>query len=95
MSDVLKMDIFFVVTTIAVIILSVLLALVLYRAWRILRHVQDTSALIARESEHLRDDFESLRAIVRAEGARARTLVDTFLPKAKPRRRTTRRKTEE
>jgi hypothetical protein len=62
MDSFLKMDIFFVVTTIAVAVLGVLVAYVLVRVYRILGHLEHISEQAALESDRIREDIADLRA---------------------------------
>ncbi|MGE5541198.1 MAG: hypothetical protein ACM3TU_02855 [Bacillota bacterium] len=71
MSEFLKMDIFFVVTTIAVVVVTVLLVLLIMRVLRILKHVEDISEMVEEEGEKLRQDIADVRAKVKEEGLRA------------------------
>lgn len=68
MSDFAKMDVFFVVTTIAVIVVALMLALALYRILRILRNVEHVSELVSKEGELVRGDIAEMRAAVKQEG---------------------------
>lgn len=73
MEDVLKADIFFFVTTIAVVVLSVLMAFALYYLVQILRRVRDIAELARTEADQLKDDFEDLREDVHEGMAHAKT----------------------
>lgn len=75
MNDFLKMDIFFVVTTLAVLVTSILLVLVLIRALRILKNVEDISMLVEEEGQKLREDIAHVRESVMEEGIRIKHLV--------------------
>lgn len=68
MDDFLQMDIFFVTTTGAVVVVAVLLALALYYVVRILRSVDRVMKNVSEESVLVRTDIAELRANVRAEG---------------------------
>lgn len=56
------MDIFFVVTTAAVVVLGVLAAYALVRLIRILKYLEHISEQAARESDRLREDIAQLRS---------------------------------
>jgi len=62
MDEFLKMDIFFSVSTLAVVVLTVLVAYALLRLNRILRNIEHISEQAALESENLREDLAELRA---------------------------------
>jgi uncharacterized membrane protein len=75
MTDFLKMDIFFVVTTIAVIVISILLVFVLIRVLRILKNIEDISSLVEEEGKALREDLAQMRESVKTEGVRIKHLI--------------------
>ncbi len=61
MDSLLKSDIFFLVTTVVVIGLGVLIAVVLVYLVRILSDVKKLSKKVRQEGEHIVDDIEGLR----------------------------------
>jgi len=65
MDEFLKMDIFFFVTTITVVVVGVLMAFVLWRLERVLRNVEHISEQVAAESDNVRLDLAEMRADVR------------------------------
>jgi hypothetical protein len=78
MSDFLKMDAFFFITTLAVICLASVGTLVLWRVSRILTHVEHISEQVALESDSVRADLALVRAdILRGKG-RLRSLFSFF-----------------
>lgn len=87
MSDFLKMDIFFAVTTVAVIVVSFVLTLVLIRVLSILRKIDDVTALVREEGEQLREDIANVREQVQEGGLRIGHLLGflTGMKKRKPR----------
>lgn len=72
------MDIFFAVTTLAVIVVASLLGIVLYYVIRILRNVEHVSERVAEESDNIKSDLEELRTNVRKEGAKLKHFADFF-----------------
>jgi len=78
MNDFLKMDIFFVVTTLAVVLVTTLIALVLIRIIRILSNVEDISKMVEEEGKLLRSDIADARANVRAEGFKVKHVAQFF-----------------
>ncbi|MDB5194911.1 MAG: hypothetical protein JWO84_95 [Parcubacteria group bacterium] len=82
----LKMDIFFVVTTVSVALTTILLAVVLIRVLRILKNIEDISLMVEEEGERLKEDIAQVRAKVKEEGLRVTHMFD-FLKLAKPRKR--------
>lgn len=87
MDEFLKMDIFFVVTTIAVVVMTVLGTLVLIRVLRILKNVEDISLMVEEEGQKFREDIARVRSSVREEGLRAKHLFDLLSFGGKKRRR--------
>lgn len=68
MSDFAKMDIFFVVSTIAVIGLALMLGMALYYIVRILRNVEHVSEIVSDEGDLMREDIAQMRASIKREG---------------------------
>lgn len=68
MDEFAKMDIFFVVSTSAVVILALLLAIVIYRILKILSYVERVTKLVTEEGELIRMDINELRTAVKREG---------------------------
>lgn len=87
MADFLKMDIFFGVTTVAIVVVSALLVLVLIRLLRILKTVDEVSEIVQGEAEEIRDDIREVRAKVRMKAVEAGQLLGLLGGFSKPRRR--------
>jgi hypothetical protein len=68
MNDFLRMDIFFVVSTIAVVVIAGLVAYALIRILRILRTVERISETVSDEAVLIRSDVSELRRSVKSEG---------------------------
>jgi hypothetical protein len=66
MTEFLKMDVFFVVTTVAVVVLGIAGAFVLVRLYRILGHLEHISEQAALESDRIREDIAELRGDLRS-----------------------------
>ncbi|KND47284.1 MAG: hypothetical protein AB199_02555 [Parcubacteria bacterium C7867-004] len=92
MDDFLKMDIFFGVTTVAVVLITVLLSLVLIRVLRLLSVVERVTLLVEEEGEQIRDDIRNVRAKVKEEGVRVGQMLGLLGSFAKPKPRTRRKK---
>ena len=80
MDEFLKMDIFFAVTTVVVIVLGILTALVLWRVQCILKNVEYISKQVVSESDHIRQDLAEMRSEIRQGKGRLRSLFG-FLKK--------------
>ncbi len=78
MNDFLKMDIFFIVTTLVVLMLGTVVTLILFRVWRILGHVEDISRDISEESTLLRNDVAQMRARIKTEGFKFTHIMSLF-----------------
>lgn len=68
MTDFAKMDIFFVITTLAVVVVAVLISIALYRILRILRNVEHVSQIVSEEGDLFRDDISEMREAIKREG---------------------------
>ncbi len=86
MDEFLKMDIFFVVTTITVVVVGGFMAYALWRLERVLRNVERISSQVAAESESIRLDLAEMRADVRSGKGRLLSLLG-FVTKAAKRTR--------
>lgn len=78
MNEFLKMDVFFVVTTIAVAVLGVMLGVICFYVIRILRDVEHVSERVAEESDQLSKDIADLRTNVRSEGMKFKHVAEFF-----------------
>lgn len=82
MSDFLKMDVFFVVTTLAVIVVAFMLGLSLYYVIRILRNVEHVSHIVSEEGDLMRNDIAEMRTAIKREGVKLGALVGFFRKRA-------------
>lgn len=64
MSEVLQTNVFFVITSISVIVLTVLLSIVLIKAIRILGILREISKRFKKGSEALSDDIKTVRSFI-------------------------------
>ena len=64
-------DIFFYITSIAVIILTALLIILFYYLVKIARHLEHTSKRLREESDHIMDDVSIIRESIEEQGGRA------------------------
>ncbi|MFA7309801.1 MAG: hypothetical protein WC050_02745 [Candidatus Paceibacterota bacterium] len=72
MNDFLKMDVFFVVSTLVVVVVGIFLTIVLIRVFRILGYVEELSKTVSDEAKDVRADVVELRAHIRREGFKLR-----------------------
>ncbi|MHB8860604.1 MAG: hypothetical protein ACYC48_02615 [Minisyncoccota bacterium] len=80
MNEFLKMDLFFFITTLAVVLLAFFGAVVLWRLSRILKNIDHISEQIALESDEVRHDLAGVRADIRRGKGRMKSVLD-FLKK--------------
>ncbi len=81
MSDVLQTNIFFIITSIAVVVFTILLCIALYHLIRILRNVQEMTDRLKRGSEQLAEDVMEVRRFVH-EGIIG-TIAGFFVPRGR------------
>ncbi len=81
------MDIFFTVATLATVVMTVLLTLVLIRVLGVLKKIDDVTALVREEGEQLREDIQNVRENVQEGGLRVGHLLGFLsgVKKRKPR----------
>ncbi len=79
MSNLVHADIFFFITSIAVMLLASIFAVALVYMVFIVRDVRAIVARIRRASESLEGDLDALRSQVKQEGYKARAMVDLVL----------------
>lgn len=78
MDDFLKMDIFFVVTTVAVFLGGVLCAVALVYTIKILKSIDHVAQNVSEESDEMRGDLAILRKKVRDEGMKWKHFSEFF-----------------
>jgi len=78
MDDFLKMDIFFVVATLLVLIVGALITIVLLQLIRILRTLERIAADVEGEAKVLIADMDDVRVKVRAEGFKLAHMLSLF-----------------
>ena len=90
MNDVLHANIFFFITSISVIVLTLLLAWAMYYVVGILKNLRDISDRIDRSSLELEADVRQLRSSIHEQGVKLSTfyhffkkMIESFGPKKK------------
>lgn len=78
MDDFAQMDIFFVVTTAAVVVTAIALGTVLFYVARVMRNVDRITKNVGEEAELVRGDIAELRKNIREEGMKWKHMT-TFL----------------
>lgn len=78
METLLKADIFFFVTTVAVIAVTICLVYAGYYLIRILRNVEEISEEVKEEAGQVREDIGELRTNIREEGLKVKHFTNFF-----------------
>jgi len=78
MDEFFKMDIFFAVTTAAVIVLTAVAVPVLLQLRRVFKHLEHISAQVSAESDAVREDVALVRNEIRSGGRRMKSLFGLF-----------------
>ncbi len=78
MTDFMKMDVFFYITTIAVVVLTVILAIATIYGIKILRDIKYIAGKARAEADALAEDIGELRDNVKHQGAKLRYFVKFF-----------------
>jgi hypothetical protein len=79
MQTLVHADIFFFISTICLVLLSILAGVGLYYAIGILRDVREVTDRIKKASSDIERDLDALRYSVKAEGAKVRGIADLVL----------------
>ncbi len=78
MQDIVKADVFFFVTTIAVVVVSIVLVIALMHAIKIMRDVKHVSEKAREEIDSIVKDVKELRGHVRHQGGRVGSLFSVL-----------------
>ena len=82
MSDFAQMHIFFLVTTVAVVVVALLFSLAFFYVVRILRNVNKISEEALAEVDLARADIATLRANIKEEGFKAKNIASFIRQRA-------------
>ena len=74
----MKSEIFFFITSIAVVLLTILVGIIAAYLIRILRNVDDISKTAKDEAELIKEDVADLRQNIRNEGIKVKSFVNFF-----------------
>lgn len=94
-TSILKADIFFVVTTVAVVVLSVGLAVVMYYLVNILKDIKYLSNKAKIEGEKIIDDVRAFREEAEDKGYKITNLLYSFLGLVRSKPKTRAKKSED
>ena len=78
MNSFIQADIFFFITSIAVVLISILLIVIFYYAIKILRDIKHISYLAREESDIISEELSNLRVNIKREGAKIKHLANFF-----------------
>lgn len=78
MSDFLKMDIFFVVATVALMVVVALVCVALWYCIRILRAIERISLSVEAETNALKADLDEARLAAQSEGRKLFAIIRAF-----------------
>jgi cell division protein FtsL len=98
MTEVVHADIFFFITAIAVVLVTILFSIALVFAIFILRDIRAVTMKVRKASDELEQDFESLRLQMKNEGVRVKTIFELalgFLKRQIPRARSKKKAKED
>lgn len=79
MDTLIHADIFFFITAISVVVLSIGAGIVIYYLVRILRRIDEISEKVQGETDEIVRDVKDFRATLRSEGIKVKTVFDIFL----------------
>lgn len=75
-TSLLKSDIFFFVTTIAVVVLTLILSIIMIYLISILRYLKSISQIAKDQAEVISDDIDDLRGTIKTKGASLASIFD-------------------
>lgn len=79
METIIQADIFFFISSVAVIVFSICAIIIMIYVTRILRDMKHISEMMSQESDKLLGDIGSLREAIGVEGAKVKTIASFFL----------------
>lgn len=83
MNEFLKMDIFFFVTTLAVVILTTLTIFAFYKLNTVLKDIAHVVKQVSAETDSVREDLADFRRDIRQGTGRVKAFLKFFSPKQK------------
>ncbi len=79
MNDILHANIFFFISSVATVLLAVLVSVILFYVARIVRDVSEIVAKVNKASTDIEHDFQDLRSEIKHEAVKVRAIVDVVL----------------
>ena len=74
-SSFIHADIFFYITSMAVVVLTALLIILFYYLVKIARHMEHTAKRLREESDHIMEDVSMIRESIEEQGGRAMSVL--------------------
>ena len=93
MDTIIHADIFFFITSIFVIVLTIGSALAFIYIIPALKDIRELSATAKKEGEKIAEDIEGIRSTVKEKGAKVKSIFDYFLSFFNRRKKTSQKKT--
>lgn len=78
MNEFLKMDIFFFITSVAVVLFTLIGAYVLWQISRVLKHIEHISEQVAHETDNIRGDLAEVREDIKSGKGKLKSLFGLF-----------------
>lgn len=94
MDSLLKSDIFFFITSVAVVIIAILLTVLIIYLIKVSRDIRYISQRAKTEADNIIDDVSQLRANIKEQGGKIKDLAGFFSRFYKPKKTKTRKETE-
>ena len=79
MNDILHANIFFFISSVATVLIALLILIILFYIARIMRDISEIVRKINKASNDIEKDFQDLRHEIKSEGAKVRSIVDVAL----------------
>ena len=94
MNSLLKSDVFFFITSIAVVIIAILLAVLIVYLIKVSRDIKYISQRAKTEADNIIDDVSKLRTNLKEQGGKIKDLAGFFSRFYKPKKTKSRKETE-
>lgn len=79
MNDILHANIFFFISSVATVIIAILISIILFYMARIIRDISEIVRKASKASADIERDFQELRSEIKTEATKVRALVDLAL----------------
>jgi uncharacterized protein YoxC len=79
MDELLQTNVFFLITSVAVVVLTIGFSVLLYYLIPLVRDARDVMAKIVLAAQEIEEDFEQLKEAAEEEGAKTKAIADVVL----------------